>query len=293
MANQLAAVKTEVFDRVTSMVKGYVRSGQLALPANYSPENAMKSAWLKLQEVTDTNRRKVLESCTRPSIINALQSMLYQGLNPDKNQCYFIAYGDNLTLQRSYFGSMHVAKMVDPEITEIFYDVVYDGDEFEYSKVRGRTVISKHNQTLANVNKDKIIAAYCTIMRGDTESTTIMTIDEIKAAWRKSKMNPIDERGNLKANSTHAQYTKDMAIKTVVNHACKYVINSSDDTTLLAQTARGTFDDTQEKSDIIEAEISENANTIDADFSEPSEPPVVDEATGEVMEQPAAPDVDF
>lgn len=245
MANQLATIKTEVFDKVQAVVKNYTNSGELALPEGYSPDNAMKSAWLVLQEALDTNKRPVLESCTRVSIINALQSMLYQGLNPDKKQCYFIAYGDKLTLQRSYFGSMHVARMVDPTITDICYDVVYEGDVFEMEKRRGHTIIAAHRQKLENVDKNKIIAAYCSVFRGDTEDTTVMTMDEIKAAWRKSRMNPVDERGNIKANSTHGQYTKDMAIKTVVNRACKYIINSSDDSSLLAQAVRRTYDDTQ------------------------------------------------
>lgn len=293
MANQLTTIKAEVFDKVSRTVRGYVSSGELALPVGYSPENAMKSAWLKLQECTDTNHRPVLESCTRTSIINALQSMLYQGLNPNKNQCYFIAYGDKLTLQRSYFGSMHVARMVDPSITDICYDVVYHDDEFEYAKIHGKTVITAHKQKLSNIKKDNIIAAYCSVFRGDSEDTTIMTMDEIKSAWRKSKMNPVEANGSLKANSTHAQYTKDMAIKTVVNHACKYIINSSDDSTLLSQAFSRTYDDTQDKEDIIEAEISENANMVDVDFDEPKT--AVDTSTGEVLEQSptGADDEDF
>ena len=284
MANQLAVIKTEVFNKVQEMVRGYTNSGELALPESYSPENALKSAWLVLQEAVDANKRPVLENCSRTSVINALQSMLFQGLNPDKKQCYFIAYGDKLTLQRSYFGSMHVAKTVDPTITDICYDVVYEGDEFEMEKHRGRTVIAVHRQKLANIDKAKIIAAYCSVFRGDEETTTVMTMDEIKAAWKKSKMNPVTENGEIKANSTHGQYTKDMAIKTVVNRACKYIINSSDDSSLLAHTARETYDDTQDRADIIETEIAENANSsVGIDFTEEeqhepeqpaSEPPV-------------------
>ena len=288
MANQLATIKTEIFDKVQTTVRAYANSGELALPNGYSPENAMKSAWLILQEATDASKRPVLESCTRASIINSLQSMLYQGLNPDKKQCYFIAYGDKLTLQRSYFGSMHVAKMVDPSITDICYDVVYEGDVFEMEKRRGHTVIATHRQKLENVSKDKIIAAYCSIFRGDTEDTTVMTMDEIKAAWRKSRMNPVDERGNIKANSTHGQYTKDMAIKTVVNHACKYIINSSDDSSLLARAVRDTYDDTQDRADIVEQEIAQNAFSTDIDIpDEPTPEPVIADA-----HEPSA-DVDF
>ena len=292
MANQLQEIKKEVFDVVESTVKNYVSKGRIALPVNYSPENAMKAAWLMLQECTDSNRRPVLESCTRNSVINALQDMLYQGLNPSKKQCYFIAYGDKLVLQRSYFGSMHVARMVDPSITDICYDAVYEGDDFEYAKVRGRTVIVSHRQKLTNIDKDKIIAAYCSVFRGDTEDTTIMTMEEIKAAWRKSKMSPIEANGNIKKNSTHDQYTKDMAIKTVVNHACKYIINSSDDSTLLMESAKNTYDDTQDKADIIEAEIAANANAVEVDFTEPL---TVDTSTGEVIDTSVSEpeDIDF
>ena len=62
MANQLATIKTEVFDKVQAVVKNYTNSGELALPEGYSPDNAMKSAWLVLQEAVDTNKRPVLES---------------------------------------------------------------------------------------------------------------------------------------------------------------------------------------------------------------------------------------
>lgn len=285
MANQLAvsqltAIKEGVFDVVSANVRGYVNRGELVLPAGYSAGNAMKSAWLILQEAVDKNSRPVLEVCTQASIINALQSMIYQGLSPDKKQCYFIPYGNQLTLQRSYFGSMKLARMVDPTITDICYDVVYNDDVFEIEKRRGHTIIATHRQKLENIDKNKIRAAYCSIFRGDVEDTTVMTMDEIKAAWSRSKMNPIDERGNIKANSTHGRDTASMAIKTVVNRACKYIINSSDDSGLLAQAISRTYDDTQTRADIVEEEIQQNAYTTDIDIPDEPEPePVLEEST--------------
>lgn len=286
----LAEVKTQIFDKVTSMVQGYARSGEICLPENYSVGNAMKMAFLELQNVKDRNSRPALEVCTKPSIINALQNMVYQGLNPAKNQCYFIVYGDQLVLQRSYFGSISTAKMVDPSITDICYDVVYQGDVFEYEKKRGKTIIIAHKQKLENVDKENIVAAYCSIFRGDSEDTTIMTMKEIMSAWKMSKMGVVLDSGKLKANSTHDKFTADMAIKTVVNKACKYVINSSNDSTLMTRTAQSTYDDTTSEEEIVENEIKDNANTIYVDFDEPSvqeyEPPqdvVVDTDTGEVQ----------
>ena len=294
MANQLTAIKQDVFTLVENNVREYTERGELILPAGYSVGNAMKSAWLILQEAT-ANNRPVLETCTKASIINTLLSMLYQGLNPDKKQCYFIPYGGKLTLQRSYFGSMKVARMVDPTITDICYDVVYEDDVFEIEKRRGHTIVAAHRRKLANIDKNKIAAAYCSIFRGEIEDTTVMTFEEIKAAWRKSKVNPVDEHGNIKPNSTHGQHTADMAIKTVVNRACKYIINSSDDSSLLAQAVSRTYDDTQTRADIVEEEIQQNAFGTDIDI--PDEP--VPEAFTEepVQAQDAVPaaadDMDF
>ena len=268
MGNQLAAVKKEVFDVVSASISGYVQSGEIALPEKYSFGNAIKSAWLVLQETKDSKGNPVLGTCTKPSIINALQQMVYQGLNPDKKQCYFIPFGDKLTFIRSYFGSISVAKRVDPTITDICYDVVYKSDVFNYEKRRGKTIIAEHKQQLDNIGNDNIVAAYCSIFRGDDETTFIMTMDEIKAAWKKSKMNPVTDNGTIKAGSTHAQYTKDMAIKTVVNHACKYVINTSNDGSLVLDAALCSYDETTSRETIIEDEITDNANKIDLDFDQ-------------------------
>jgi recombination protein RecT len=273
MAEQnVQLVKRETIDIVTAKVKQFQNNGELFFPANYSPENALKSAWLQLQEVVDRNQKPALQVCTKESIANSLLSMVVQGLNPDKKQCYFIVYGNKLQLQRSYFGSMAVAKAVNPDVEDIIADVVYEGDEFEYSKVRGRNIVTKHVQKLENVQKDKIIAAYCIVVyRSGKEESTIMTMDEIKQSWKQSKMNPVDDKGNLKVGGTHEKFTAEMCKKTVINRACKPIINSSDDSNILARFAK------QEYADIAEAEaedeIAEYANSeaIDIEFTEADE----------------------
>lgn len=257
--------QTNIVDVVTQKVKVFQDRGELVFPANYIPENALKSAWLTLQETRDKNNKPVLETCTKASIANSLLSMVVQGLNPEKKQCYFIAYGNKLVLQRSYFGSMHVAKTVDPNIEDIYAAVVYEGDEFEYEIKHGKERVIKHTQKLGNVNKDKIIGAYATILYKDgREVSTVMTMDQIKEAWKKSAMRPVDEKGNIKANSTHAQFTEEMAKKTVINRACKYVINSSSDNSIVAQFAKQLDSEIAEAE--AQAEIEENANTEMLDF---------------------------
>src|SRR5690606_20910731 len=150
--------------------------GEIHFPANYSPENAMKSAWLILQNTLDREKRPVLEVCTKDSIANSLLDMVVQGLNPAKKQGYFIAYGKQLVFQRSYFGTMAVTKRVTGA-KDICAEVVYEGDEFEFEISRGRKKITKHKQTVASINGGKIVAAYCTIVFDDErEYTDIMTM---------------------------------------------------------------------------------------------------------------------
>lgn len=293
MAKETALAVKDVIRPVEDSIRKFQITGELQFPENYSPENALKSAALVLQEIKDKNGNSVLSTCSRASIINALLSMVVQGLNPDKKQGYFIAYGNTLVFQRSYFGSMALAKRVCPDIVDIYADVVYEDDDFQYEKKHGKTIVTKHRQKLENVKKDKIIAAYATVVYKDgREESTIMTIDEIYQAWRQSKMNPFDDKGHLKATGTHGKFTAEMCKKTVINRACKPIINSSDDSTLVRFARQA--DEIAAKAQADE-EIAENANKIPVDFSdyeependEPEDSPAVDPDTGEVKEDTA------
>jgi len=255
-------------EAITKRVQQFINNGELTLPADYSPENAMKSAWLMLQETVDRDKRPALQVCTRESVYNALLGMVVQGLSPDKKQCYFIVYGKKLMCQRSYFGSIHVAKMVDPDIVDVYAQTVYADDEFEYEIRHGKEVVTKHVQKLQNINPDKIIGAYATIVYKDgRELSTVMTFDEIKQAWKQSPTKPIDDKGNIKAGSTHEKFTADMCEKTAINKACKYVINASSDKSIISKYAQ--MMDAELKEAEIDQEITDNANQefIDIDYT--------------------------
>lgn len=275
MANELALIKKDVVDVVGKKVQEFVSRGELHLPPNYSVENAMKSAWLILQNTVDKDKRPVLQACTRDSIANALLDMAVQGLNPAKKQGYFIAYGRQLVFQRSYFGTMAVTKRV-AGAKDIFAELVYKGDEFEYTIHRGNKVITKHVQRIENVDPDNIVAAYCTIVFDDDRHfTDIMTWQEIQKAWSKSKMNPEKE------GSTHKEFAQEMARKTVINRACKRYLNSSDDGSLLMYHVNRADEVATEAE--VEAEIEENANQelIDIEYEVADEEPEVEEKAAE------------
>ncbi|MEK3645861.1 recombinase RecT [Aeribacillus sp. FSL M8-0235] len=268
--NQLALVKKDVVDVVATKVREFQERGEIHFPANYSPENAMKSAWLILQSTVDRNKRPALEVCTKDSIANALLDMVVQGLNPAKKQGYFIVYGNQLVFQRSYFGTMAVTKRVTGA-KEINANVIYEGDEVDYEIINGRITNLSHKQKFGNINKDKIIGAYATIVLPDGDVYyELMTIDEIRKAWSKSQMWG-KEQTVEKKGSTHDEFRQEMAKKTVINRACKKFMNSSDDSSLIIHHFNRQDEIIEEAQ--VQAEIEENANQeiIDIEYEEVAE----------------------
>lgn len=296
-ASKALTVKEETVDRILMKVQNFQRNGELDLPPNYSPGNALKSAWLILQQTTDKDKRPVLSVCSRESIANTLLDMVVQGLNPAKKQCYFIAYGQTLALHRSYFGTMAVLKQVDSRVDGPIAEVVYEGDKFAYRLNRGKKEITCHEQSLDNVDAKRIKAAYCVIygIDGNPIYTEIMTLSEIHQAWKQSRQNPF-ENGEVKSGSVHGKFTAEMAKKTVTNRACKRLINSSDDEGLMLQAVRRSDEDRVVAQ--VEDEIAENANTgpiVDVETVEdetPSIPPeqVPSGVNGSGQTQTAQPD---
>ncbi|WP_373786230.1 recombinase RecT, partial [Jeotgalibaca porci] len=97
MSNELAVLQKDITDQISGKLSDLEKTG-LSLPANYNPQNALKSAFFKLQETKDRDGNLALTVCTKESIANSLLDMVVQGLSPAKTQCYFIVYGNALQL---------------------------------------------------------------------------------------------------------------------------------------------------------------------------------------------------
>lgn len=213
-----------ISEQVLSRIEQFQKDGSMILPKNYSVENHMKSAWLALQEVEDKEHHKALQICTKESIANSLLDMVLQGLSVSKKQGYFIVYGNKLIFQRSYFGTIALAKRAGGMVSEPVANVIYDGDDFQYEidPKTAKVAIIKHSQKLENIDNSKIKGAYALVTLADgTTQVTIMSMQQIRAAWG---------QGATKGNSpAHKNFAEEMAKKTVIGRACKAIINSSDD----------------------------------------------------------------
>lgn len=277
MSNQIATSNNNVLQSVTNRVKEFQQKSEIHFPANYSPENALKSAWLILQETVDKDKKPVLQSCTQTSIANALLKMVTYGLNPSKNQCYFIAKGGKLKCDVSYHGEKAIAKSL-PYVKDVNEMIVYGGDDFQYEIINGGIIkITMHKQKLSNIKPDNIMAAYCTIEKIDGSNfTVLMTWEQIKKSWEHSQ-GWDNEKNRWRYKTPHQEQPDQMALRTVIRRACKHFVGSSDDSNLLLKQYQAEYQ--KDEAEAIEEEISENANVEVLDV------PFVDEQTGEIMEE--------
>ena len=164
--------------------------------------------------------------------------MVIQGLSPAKKQCYFIKYGNKVQLMRSYFGTMAVLDRVTggADITPV---VVREGDVFEIAMDGPDLVVAKHETSFENLDND-IKAAYVVIkLANGKEVTTVMTKKQIDKSWSKAKTKNVQN-----------DFPEEMAKRTVINRAAKYLINTSNDNDLFVQAAKDTLENEFERKDV-------------------------------------------
>lgn len=231
----------------------------LSLPANYNAQNALKAAYLRLQTVKDRQGNPALTVCTEPSIANALLDMAIQGLSPAKNQCYFIVYGNELQMQRSYFGTIAALKRLD-SVEDIDAQVVHRGDKFEIGADEFcRTIVTKFEPSFTNLDKELIGAfAFIKLANGRVDFT-VMTKAQIDTSWAQSRN---------RQNNVQKKFSDEMAKRTVLNRAAKMFINTSDDSDLLTGSINAATEaEYEEPKDVTATTEEENSAQLLADFN--------------------------
>ena len=179
MSEQKQLSVTEYVEKLTGSIVMDLQSKQaqgLVLPPKYAANNALMAAMFKIKETVDRNKQPALSVCKPDSIKQAVMEMLTKGLDPNKLQCYFIVYGDKLTLFESYFGIVHRLKASNPDVKDVYSEIVYEKDKFSYSMKQGHKVITVHEQAPENIDITKIKGAYATVVFMDgSEQSEYMT----------------------------------------------------------------------------------------------------------------------
>lgn len=206
------------------------------LKPGYDARKALNCACDKMSNRADT------PACSDESIALALKDMFLQGLDPAANQCYLIPQYNKvhgameMVLKRSYFGTMAAVKELCPEITEINSACVWGDEKFSYSYKHGKFVSLLHEldpdkpfDSHEDINTLKYV--YVEIY-GENErliASEMMTAAQVRTAWLQSSNTSYDKATgtkSFKADSTHMKFTSEMAKRTVINRACKNILNT-------------------------------------------------------------------
>ena len=274
---------TQVISQAIEQFQNMIEKDHFDLSETYSYKNAIQQTRFLLSKSIESGQNKgktILEVCTPQSVMQAVIEMAQKGLNPSKDQCYFIPYGNKCTLSISYQGKIAIAKREGEDIKDVYGYAVYKDDEFEleFNIVSGTYCIKKYLPDVTKWNKDNLIGAFAVITNseGKVKYTEYMTMQQIRNSW---------EMGATKGSSpAHKNFPDQMAIKTVKSRAVKSFINSSNDEDLMSY---------EEKSikaidESFSNELTEKANLLELDTEyeviEEGNNQSVDMNTGEIIE---------
>lgn len=259
MKNEIKKIEEkQITDIVFNKVVDLQARGAIDFPNNYSVGNALKSAYLILQEAKTREKKPVLQVCTQESIANALLDMVVQGLNPTKQQCYFIPYGNQLTLSRSYLGTIALTKRLKGVKDVVAYPV-YKNDKLDigFDILTGKTKINEFKPALDHKAQDLIGALGIIVGENEILYLEYMNMEQIRNAWN---------QGTMKGNSpAHKNFPDQMAIKTVINRVCKKYVNAADDSDKIADLISKTAAEVDNE---LEVEMITNANAKELPLDE-------------------------
>lgn len=259
MKNEIKKIEEkQITDIVFNKVVDLQARGAIDFPNNYSVGNALKSAYLMLQQATTRDKKPVLQACTQESIANSLLDMVVQGLNPTKQQCYFIPYGNQLTLSRSYLGTIALTKRLKGVKDVVAYPI-YKNDKLDigFDILTGKTKINEFKPALDHKAQDLIGALGIIVGENEILYLEYMNMEQIRNAWN---------QGTMKGNSpAHKNFPDQMAIKTVINRVCKKYVNAADDSDKIADLISKSAEEVDNE---LEIEMAENANVKELPLDE-------------------------
>ena len=186
----IAKKRNEVVNSIEKTVSEYYG---IDLSKN-TQENAKKKQNIAMfvSKLVTTQSKKDKDGNTQPAILTAsadsIRECALAYVNGDfdffRNQAYLISYGNTIQFIVSKDGLVSGAKKLVKGL-ELFSDIVYKGDKFEYEKIGGRTLITKHEQPIENITCkiEDVVCAYATAwIDGKQVEAEIMTMQEITNA---------------------------------------------------------------------------------------------------------------
>ena len=187
---QIKSKKEEITNLINETVSQYYG---LDLMQNTNESNKKKQEIAMFISKLITTKNKTGAPAILTSTIDSIRECALTFVNGDfdffRNQAYLISYGDTLQFMVSKDGLVSTAKGIVNGL-ELYSDIVYKNDVFEYEKIGGRTLVTKHEQKLANITGkiEDIECAYaCAWVNGEQKEAEIMTMTDIVSALTTAK----------------------------------------------------------------------------------------------------------
>ena len=193
------AVRQEISDRATSELSKLL-----------SPEKAARFVQTGLRALS---KNPDLLKATPKSLVNAFYDAAVLDLEPVLGSVYFVKYGDEATMLIGYRGLVELAKRGDPTIEDIYGQVVYLDDEFDYQEGDEPRLI--HRPSLARDVSDptKITRVYAIAFRSGGRRPIFVVLT-------KSDVDGIRARSKAKNAGPWVTDYPAMAMKTAVRNLC-------------------------------------------------------------------------
>jgi len=193
------AVRQEISDRATSELSKL-------LP----PDKAARFVATGLRALA---KNPELLKATPKSLTSAFYDAAVLDLEPVLGYVYFVKYGDQATMLIGYRGLVELAKRGDPTIEDIYGQVVYEGDEFDYQEGDEPRLI--HRPSLARDVSDptKITRVYGIAFRSGGRRPIFVVLT-------KSDVDGIRARSKAKNDGPWVTDYPAMAMKTAVRNLC-------------------------------------------------------------------------
>jgi recombination protein RecT len=260
----LAQASNTMLQTVLNEISEKAKNG-LVFPDGYLAENAVMSAMLIIQKTVDKNGVPALQCCKPLSIKQAVWEMLDRGLDPGRTHCYFIVYGDQLTMMESYFGTVYRAMTADSNIASINAKVVYEKDIIKPTMTDGVYTKFEHTPDLDNMDFAKARGAYAVIKYKDgTCIGDYQTMAQIKMSWSKSKS----------GGGVAREFPDSLARRTVLKKLAKFTLSTVTNKPLINETYADDFDQ--------EADMNEATEPLDIT---PQEEKVISQVTVNGVDQ--------
>ena len=243
--NEVAA-QNEGKQSFSSVLTEKLESVKEALPQDFNKARFVQNALALL------NDNPQLQKYGQPQLMAGLLKGAYLGLDFYSKECYLIPYGDQLNYQTDYRGAKKLAKKYSIRpIKDIYAKLVREGDEFEETIINGEQGVNFKPKPFNNAD---IIGAFAVCLYQDGG----MIYDTMSLADLENT------RKSSKASNSPAwkNFTGEMYKKTVLHRLCKHIeLDFENPTQQTAFMAGMEIETDTEK--IVEAEIAENANSIE------------------------------